>query len=367
MNFTVSKIYLKPALDAARKAVSGKSTLPILSYLKLEAEKDVLSVAGTNLEIGIQAFASCAVVEPGAVCAPAKLLCDFVDTYPDDKITMTTKPGGLLEMTCANNTTQLKILPAEEFPPVAAYSRDGVSIQGAVLKQLIHRTEYAASRDEARGTIMSVNVYSKGDLLRMEATDGFRCAAAWRAASLNVSPALIPALSLRKVGEMAREEEEVSYRTQYGRAIFTGESWQVECSVTDGQFPDLSVIRPTAHKTRVVVSTAELVRAIKRSAFLSDLPVRLHVEPGVTDEGWLIVMGSGEETGSSETRVPCSVYGPEMTLAFNPKFLSEGLITLESPLAAMNFSDPKKPALITTVEPGKDGGVEYIAMPMLVG
>lgn len=367
MKVSISKIYLKPAMDAARKAVSGKSTLPILAYLRLEAEKDTLSIAGTNLEIGIQAMAGCVVSEPGAVCVPAKLFCDFVDTYPDDKITLETKPGFLLEMTCANNVTSLKTLDAEEFPPVAVYKRGGAAIRGADLKQLIHQTEFAASRDEGRPVMQSVLVYSKNGL-HFAATDGFRFAAAWRAEAPGIPETLIPALSLRKVGELAAEEEEISYRFENGRAIFTGLAWQVECSTADGKFPDYSAIRPRSYKTQASVATGEMVKAIKRASLLSELPVRVHVEPGVDGGmGKMTVLGTGEETGTSETVLPCAVEGPEMTVAFNPKFLTEGLLILGHPVSILSLNDPKLPALLTPASQPKDGGVEYVAMPMHIG
>jgi len=367
VKISISKIYLKPALDAARKAVSPKSTLPILSYLKLEAEKNTLSIAGTNLEMGILSMVGCVVESPGAVCVPAKMFCDFVDTYPDEKIILETKPGFLLEMTCANNVTALKILEADEFPPIAVYRRGGASIRAADLKQIIHQTEFAASRDEARPVMQCVQVISSGGL-RMIATDGFRIAAAWREDAPGVAEQLIPALSLRKVGELAGEEDEISYRVEYGRAVFTGPAWQVECSVVEGNFPDYEAIRPKSWKTSVVVSAAELDRAIKRAAILSDLPVRIHVQPaadGLT--GRIVVMGFGEETGTSETALECRVEGPEMIAAFNPKFLKEGLLTLGHPMARLAMNNPKSPAMLTPADQPKGGGMEYVIMPMHVG
>src|SRR6266545_6238829 len=169
---------LGQALQVVSRAISSRTTLPILNNILIETTSDGLALTATNLEIGIRKVVPAEVASEGSTTAPARLLTDFVRTLPDDELEMTLDGATQsLNLRCARFDTHIKCIEADEFPPgprPEEGDRLGIPLEG--LLRAIEQTQMAASTDEARPVLTGELVHIDGQKLVLVATDGHRLA-----------------------------------------------------------------------------------------------------------------------------------------------------------------------------------------------
>src|SRR6202165_5388425 len=174
MKVTCRPAVLGQALQVVPRAISSRTTLPILNNILIETTADGLALSATNLEIGIRKVVPAEVSMEGSTTAPARLLTDFVSTLPDQDLEMsldgTTQS---LSLRCARFDTHIKCIEAEEFPP-GPRPDEGDRLEVALdeLVSAVEQTQMAASTDEARPVLTGVLVQVQGGNLTLAATDG---------------------------------------------------------------------------------------------------------------------------------------------------------------------------------------------------
>src|SRR5207248_2531246 len=187
MRVTCRPTVLGQALQVVSRAISSRTTLPILNNILIETTADGLALTATNLEIGIRKLVPAEVSVEGSTTAPARLLTDFIGTLPDDELEMTldATPQSL-GLRCARFDTHIKCIEAEEFPP-GPRPDEGDKLEVALddLVGAVEQTQMAASTDEARPVLTGVLVMVQGGNLTLAATDGHRLAVRKLAAAVS--------------------------------------------------------------------------------------------------------------------------------------------------------------------------------------
>src|SRR5213082_4274310 len=227
MKVTCRPSVLSQALQVVSRAISSRTTLPILNNILIEATSEGLALTATNLEIGIRKLVAAEVAAEGSTTAPARLLTDFVSTLPDDELEMTLDPASQsLSLRCARFDTHIKCIEAEEFPP-GPRPDEGDRLEVALedLVRAVEQTQMAASTDEARPVLTGVLVQVQGGNLTLAATDGHRLAvrklAAAGSSDLEAS-LIVPARALAELsrvlkGEPGKVEVIISKRSEERR------------------------------------------------------------------------------------------------------------------------------------------------------
>ena len=364
---------LAKGLSIVGRAVATRSTLPVLSNVLLATEGGRLKLAATNLEIGINCWMGAKVEEEGATTVPARLLSDFVNSLPPEKIDMElVVRTQTLHLQCARYEANIKGLDASEFPliPTAVEDQE-VKLEPEALRQMIRQVAFAAATDESRPILTGVLVRFEGSSLTLAAADGFRLSV--RVAELGQPvpepmSVIVPARTLTELARISTEEEEpIQVTITEGRrqALFHLTHVDLVSQLIEGSFPDYHQIIPTGYTTRTVVDVRELLAAVKLASFFArDAAhiVRLQVIPGEElTPGRLIVTATAAEVGDNVGQIDAIVEGEPLEIAFNARYLMDILNAVDSTQVALEMTTPSSPGVFT---PPDVEGFTHVIMPM---
>ena len=375
MKVTVLQENLARGLSIVSRAVSPRSTLPVLANVLIASDEGRLRLSATNLEMGITCWIPARIEQDGSTTVPSRTFSDLVNTLPGEQVqlALNTQTQNLHVQSGASNN-DIKCIDAQEFPPLPVPDMEGaIQLNVVDFKEMIHQVAFAASTDEARPVLMGVLMVVDKDKVTMAAADGFRLSV--RKAVLS-SPApqpfnaVIPARALSELARVASDGEEMIYMVApkgRGQVIFRVKDVELVTQLIDGTFPDYQQIIPRGHKSRTLVSTASLLKACKQAEIFAregSNVARLDIKSANGGSGEVEISATSEETGKNETIVEATVDGSSVLIAFNVKFLREALEVIKSPNVALETSAANAPGV---VRPVGDEDFLHVIMPMHLG
>jgi DNA polymerase III subunit beta len=377
MKVTVLQENLARGLGIVSKAVSPRSTLPVLANVLIASDEGRLRLSATNLELGITCWIPARIDEEGSTTVPARTFNDLVSTLPSDQVNLKLDvKTQTLNVRGGTSTNDIKCIDAQEFPPLPVPDLNGaVQINSGDFREMIHQVAFAASTDEARPVLMGVLVQVDKDNLTMAAADGFRLSV--RKAILS-SPtpapvsAIVPAHALKELARVATDGEQPIYMVLpkgRGQVVFRVKDVEVVSQLIDGTFPDFQQIIPRKYNSRTLVSTSSLLKACKQAEIFAregSNVARLNIKTaqGEMQPSEVEISATSEETGKNETIVEATVDGSGVLIAFNVKFLREVLEVIRSPNVALETSAANAPGV---VRPVGDDDFLHVIMPMHLG
>jgi DNA polymerase-3 subunit beta len=377
MKVTVLQENLARGLGTVSKAVSPRSTLPVLANILVATDEGRLRLSATNLEMGITCWIPARIDEQGSTTVPARTLSDLVGTLPGDQVLLKLDSSTqTLNLRSGTSTNDIKCIDAQEFPPLPVPDFEGaVQINVGDFREMIHQVAFAASSDEARPVLMGVLVQVDKDKLTMAAADGFRLSV--RKAVLSTPApapvsAIVPAQALKELARVAGDAEEPIYMVLpkgRGQVVFRVKDVEVVSQLIDGTFPDYQQIIPRSYKSRTLVSTSSLLKACKQAEIFAregSNVARFNIKTaqGELQPSEVEISATSEETGKNETIVEATVDGSGLLIAFNVKFLREALEVIRTPNVALETSAPNAPGV---VKPVGDDQFLHVIMPMHLG
>ncbi len=377
MKVTLLQENLARGLSIVTRAVSPRSTLPVLSNILIATDEGRLRLSATNLELGITCWIAARVDEEGSTTVPSRTFSDLVNAMPSDQVQLTLDAKTQsLHVKGGSSNNDIKCIDAQEFPPMPTPDMDGaVQLNVADFKEMIHQVAFAASTDEARPVLMGVLMNVEKDKVTMAAADGFRLSVRKAQLSQSVSQPIniiIPARALNELARVASDPEEPIYMVvpkQRGQVLFRVKDVEVVSQLIDGTFPDYHQIIPRSYKSRTLVSTATLLKACKQAEIFAregSNVARLDIKQsnGDMQPSEVEISATSEETGKNETIVEATVDGGSVLIAFNVKFLREALEVIKTPNVALETSAANAPGV---VKPVGDDNFLHVIMPMHLG
>ena len=378
MKVFVNQQQLAHCVSMVSRAVSPRSTLPVLSNILIKTDNGRLRLSATNLELGITCWMGAKIESEGAITVPARTFTDLVGNLPNDQVALTLDNSThTLNVKCGTSETNIKGIDAEEFPPIPEPNiEEGVPLNVANFKEMVQQVAFAASIDEARPVLTGVLLKLDGDHITMAATDGFRISI--REDDIpNAIPhaleAIIPARALvelaRIIGGKTDGTLVMTFPPDRGQVIFHMDDLELASQLIEGNFPDYRAIVPQNFKTHTLLSTSGLLKACKQSEIIAregTNVARLNIIPETDDAspGTLEISAQSEQTGSSEVLVDASVEGVPLLVAFNVRFLREVLEVVKADNVWLETNAANTPGLI---RPQGDDHFKHIIMPMHIG
>jgi len=377
MKVHVKQQQLAHCLSMASRAVSPRSTLPVLSNILIKTDEGRLRISATNLELGITCWIGARIESEGAITVPARTFTDLVSTLPSDKVILTLDNSTLtLNVKCGTSETNIKGIDAEEFPPIPVPNLDeGVPLNVTNFKEMVSQVAFSASTDEARPVLTGVLLKLDGDNITMAATDGFRISIREDSITNPVPQpieAIIPARALAELARIIGSSDEtliMTFPPDRGQVIFHIDDLELASQLIEGSFPNYSAIIPQSFKTHTLLSTNGLLKACKQAEIIAregTNVAKLNIIPE-TDEaspGILEISAQSEQTGTSEVLVDASVDGVPLLVAFNVRFLREVLEVIKSDNVWLETNAANTPGLL---HPQGDEHFKHIIMPMHIG
>jgi len=377
MKVTVLQENLAHGLSIVSRAVSARSTLPVLSNVLVATDDGRLRLSATNLEMGITCWIGAKISEEGSTTVPARTFTELVSTLSDKQVEMAlTVRTQTLNIRSGATNTDLKCIDAQEFPPIPVPDlSNGIELNVADLKEMIQQVAFAASTDEARPILTGVQVVFKDNHITLSAADGFRLSI--RKAELSSTPprqlqAIIPARTLAELARIAADGDQpiiMVLPPGRGQVIFHLKDVELVSQLIEGTYPDVEQLVPRNYNTRSVLSTSAFLKACKQAEIFAregSHIARINIIPGSSEmqPGQVEITGQSEETGYSQTTVDATIEGKEQLIAFNVRFLREVLDVIKTPNVALETSSDTSPGVIRPV------GEEYfvhVIMPMHLG
>lgn len=365
---------LARGLNIVSRAVAPRTaTLPVLTHVLIATDNGRLRIAATNLELGISCWIGARVEEEGAITVPARTLQDLVNLLAAGPIDLDTTKPQTLRVRTGKYENRINGMDHTEFPIIPGFEPNGaVQVEPNILKKLISHVGFAASSDESRPTMTGVFTKFEGDRITMAATDGFRLSVrSGKLAEAVAEPrsVLVPARAVGDVQRIIGDQQDpidISVAPSHGQVLFHLKDIDVVAQLIDQKFPNYEFIIPKKHDTRVIVNTAEFLKACKLAAIFardSADTVRISVRP---EDGALVVAARSDETGENQIVLDANdggvrIEGAPLDIGFNVKFLIEALSVVDAAQVSIEATTPRSAGVL---RPVGDEEFLHVLMPI---
>ena len=375
MNISCLQEHLAKGLGIVGRAVATRSTLPITSNVLLATEDGRLKLAATNLEIALTCWIGAQIEEEGAITVPARLLGDFVNSLPAEKVEMTLAPRSRqLKLACARNQASIAGIDADDFPPIPSVEDGGkVELDPQELRAAIAQVIIAAATDDSRPVLTGVDVVLEGDQMTLAAADGFRLSVRHLQLAKPVESRVEVIIPARALGELSRllpdetDPVELTLNATRTQVLFKLKNIELVAQLIQGTFPNYAQLIPEDYTSRAVIDVAEFLRETRTaSIFARDGSgiVRLQFTPGEdVAPGKMIISARAEEIGDNMGELDANVEGEPDKIAFNGRYLQDFLQVVEAGRVVLEMNGASRQGVL---RPVGDERFVHVLMPMVV-
>lgn len=348
---------LVDVLSRAARAVSPRSPLPILQGLLVVVSGHTVRVTGTDLDMTVRTQLEVEVLEEGRTAVPARLVTEAARKLPAGAVVLAAGEGEV-ELTGGGPRFRFRELMVDDFPAVAEPAlQDAVEVDGDVFLSALTQVTVAASHDDARPVLTGVFFEATEGALRLVATDSYRLALRDLPAVRSGMTGLVPVRALRELSRtVGAKKMQVAIGSR--EASFASARGTLTVRLIEGSFPNYRQLLPAAYPNRLIVGRDGLLQAIDRASLVAEdhIPIRLQLEAGGVE-----LSVSRQDVGGETEHVPAEYRGEEMTIAFNSRYLNDGVAAVEHEQVILDVVDPLKPGVIRGAE-GED--YLYLLMPV---
>lgn len=365
MEFAVGKSTLLKELGFVQGVVDRKTTIPVLSYVLLEAKDGELSFRATDLDVSVATSCEASVRKDGSLCIPAKKLFEIVRTLPEAEVTFKCNLQDQVQITCERSKFRLAWLSKENFPEAQQFKGETVEIPAELLRTFISRTSFAITNEESRYTLNGARFELTAEEMRLVATDGHRLA--YMACKRDFKTdrkleVLIPRKTLAEVLKLTSESNDnLDVGADENHIYFKSGKRLLSSRLLSGQFPNYELVLPKDNQNRVVVESNLIAAAIRRVSLMAD--ERSHLVKVDISAGQVNITSQAADVGEAVEEIPVEYSGPQITVGFNSQYLSDLFSVLQEGEVAFEFKDGNSQTLIRPVGDG-DFDFRYVVMPM---
>ena len=385
MKFVCTQHDLNVNLALVSRAVSTRPNHPVLANIKIEAttEPEQITLTGFDLSLGIQASFGARVEEEGILTLPAKLLNDIIAKLPSGDITLDDEAGeNLVTIASASGRYQVRGMGAEEFPELPSIE-DGETNQLSATAFIdgLKGSLVACSQDETKQILTGVYLKVEPERLEFAATDGHRLgivevypteteapdetdentiSATETVGSFEVT---VPAKALRELEKMLasrQEKDRLELQLEQGQVVFAWGDQKLTTRTLEGKYPDYRLLIPKQFQRQITLDRKQLLSSLERIAILADQAnlVKFSID---SSKGEISLSVEAADRGSGRESLAAQISGTDLDIAFNVKYLMDGLKTLPTQEIVINLNGPLEPVILTPL-----GGLKmtYLVMPV---
>ena len=362
MKISCEKMILQSAIATAARAVSPRSSLPVLEGILFQAEGQSLKLTGYDLKKAVYTSVDATVQETGAAVINAKLIYDIVRAMPD----------GMVNIAVAENTAQVRcgkaeynipVMKATDFPELPEFEEDkSFSMEQGLLKEMINETIFAVSDSESRPVYMGTLFKLEEGVLTMVSVDGYRLALRKEAvAGADVDSFIVPGSALADVERICGDTDEKITVSISAKHVFfeIGETSLISRRL-EGEFLNYKSAIPEKFRYEVTVDRQELLRTVGRVALIVDdktrIPIRLTFADGVVNVRCATVLGSGVDS------CICEGNGGGIEIGFNHKYISDALKAAPADEIRICLNTGSAPCVIRPADGSED--FTYLVLPV---
>ncbi|MEA5472698.1 DNA polymerase III subunit beta [Synechococcus sp. CCY9201] len=379
MKLVCSQAELSASLQLVSRAVSARPTHPVLANVLLTADAGTgrLSLTGFDLSLGIQTSLPASVEASGAITLPARLFGEIVSRLSSDSpITLHCDDGTeQVELTSLSGSYRMRGMPADDFPDLPlVQAGTPIRLDAEALVKGLRATIFASSADEAKQVLTGVHLRLENDSLECAATDGHRLAVLKLDQALRIDPEVesesfavtVPARSLRELERLLsvrQSEDPLNLFCDRGQVVFLSADQVLTSRTLDGTYPNYRQLIPDSFGRSIAMDRRAFTAALERVAVLADQHnnvVKISTEPASAQ---VHIRADAQDVGSGAETLAAQLEGEPIEIAFNVRYVLEGLKVISSERVILHCNGPTTPAVLS---PADEGAFTYLVMPVQI-
>jgi len=371
MKLTILKEKLNRGIRTVERIAQKSLTLPILNNILIKGEKNFISLTTTNLEIGIRWWGLAKVEKEGEIIVPARLLSNLIELLPENSLELE-KEELFLNIKSGKYKSRIKGFNPEEFPILPQVSQEEkITLDGQTFCQALSQVFEIASPSLARPEISGIFFQFQKEQMKIVATDSFRLGEKkifLTSPLTNEYSLILPQLAAREIVNVFSEKEgEIRIYFSPNQILF--ESMLSETNhpqihlvsrLIEGDFPDYQAIIPKKFETQIILSKNEFINQIKSASLFSGKisEVKLKIDP---QKEKVEIFSQNPELGDYQSFLPGKIKGKAISISFNHRFLTDGLLKIKTPEVIFELTGEEEPAVLKPL--GQEDYL-YVVMPI---
>lgn len=370
VKFTVERDTLAEAVSWTARSLSPRPPVPVLSGLLIKAAAGDVSIASFDYETSAKLNIAADIAEEGEALVSGRLLADICRSLPKSDVLFELREGKV-HLSCGSSNFNLSSMPVADYPELPALPAVSGTVEGSEFAKAVTQVSVAASKDDTLPILTGVRMEIEGDQITLLATDRYRLAMrelTWNPADASISTAaLVKAKTLSEVAKTLGGAGELSIALSDAHELigFESDSRRTTSLLVDGEYPKIRSLFPEVTPVHAIVRTSDLMEAVRRVSLVAErnTPVRLAFSQGQVT----LDAGTGEDAQATEV-LQAHLHGEDITVAFNPSYLSEGLHTFAAnKFVRFSFTDPRKPVVLSEQDDWQaedEKNYRYLLMPI---
>ncbi len=362
MKLICEKNDLQKIVNIVTKAVAAKSPVYLLEGIFIKAEKNMLTMYGSDGTLSIKSTMEATVMEPGEIVLPARLLAEILTKFDDCEISLNTEGNNAI-MQCGHSTTTLCFMDAASYPAFPACDKEkGMTAFSNQLISMIDQTVFATSISEDKPILTGILLEQGNSVLKMVALDGYRLAIRQEniQSGTDAAEVVVPARSMREIARILPEDEQtVKLYSADNLFTMTCGDTEIASRVLQGDYVRYKNILPAEHTTRVIINKQSFLNSLERASILARQSktnlVNLKVEEG------LMTITSDSEVGKAKEEVEITLSGKSLEISFNSRYLLDVLKVVADDEIVLDMNTNISPCMI---HPLQGSGFLYLVLPV---
>ena len=362
MIFICQKQKLQEGILIAQKAITGKSTMPILEGIYIHASKNQLTLVGSDMDVSIQTKVEADVLEEGSIVIDSKIFGEIIRKLPNSDIRIEIIENDTVQITCEKSVFNVVYMNAEEFPQLPKIDETKqIQVPQNILKNMIKSTSFAIAQDETRPILQGILFEIKDKNLNLVALDGYRLAIKSEYLDNDFDlDIVIPGKTLNEVAKILEDSESlVNITFTNNHILFNLDDTKIISRLLDGKYVNYNSLLPQEHKLLVEVNRQELQNCIERASLMVKEGNSNLIKLNIKED--MMIITSNSQLGKVREEVAINLQGEGIEIAFNSRYLIDVLRSMEEEVVLLEMTSSVTPCVIKAKN---TNSYKYLVLPV---
>lgn len=347
MKFICEKQKLQEGISISSKAITGKTTMPILEGIYISAKNNQLKLIGSDMDVSIETMVDADIKEEGSIVIDSRIFGEIIRKLPNSEIIIETLENEIIQITCQKSVFNLVYMNGDDYPELPKINESlSVEVPQNILKSMIRGTSFAIAQDETRPILQGILFEVKDKKLNLVALDGYRLAI--RTEFLdndNDIEVVIPGKTLNEVSRILEDISDIVKITfTDNHILFNLSNTKIISRLLDGKFVNYSSLLPQEYKILLDVKKQELQNCIERASLMAKDSNSNLIKLDIQEENMIIT--SNSQLGKVREELNINLQGGEIQIAFNSKYLLDVLKNIEDDEVKLEMTSGVSPCVI---------------------
>lgn len=362
MIFTCEKQKLQEGILIAQKAITGKSTMPILEGIYIRATSDGLTLIGSDIDVSIETKVDANVIEEGTAVIDSKIFGEIIRKLPNADVHIEIVKNDTVQITCEKSVFNVVYMNGNEYPSLPSINEEKqIDVPQDILKNMIKGTSFAIAQDETRPILQGILFEIKNRSLNLVALDGYRLAIKneYLDSDFDIE-IVIPGKTLNEVSKILDDTNSVVKITfTDNHILFNLKQTKIISRLLDGKFVNYNSLLPQEHKLVVSVNRQELQNGIERASLMAKEGNSYLIKLDIQEES--IIITSNSQLGKVREEVSINLQGEKLQIAFNSRYLLDVLKNMEDEEILIEMTSSVSPCVIKSKN---NDSHKYLVLPV---